>query len=230
MFFLRNDKTFVTFLRYTALGWAVRLSVWERVAMPSMAERSVIEMAQTTKRALAASLKELLLQKPFHKITISDITQHCGVNRMTFYYHFHDIYDLANWTFEEDAARLLSGRMSAQDWRDGFLVILQELRKNRQMILNICRSVDRETLDRYLCKAMCRLLNGVLDEMPGGRDLSQEDRDFIVSFYAHAITGIILEWADSGLKEEPEALARRTDRLCLCSIDRVIETFLREEG
>ena len=57
-------------------------------------------MAQTTKRALAASLKELLLQKPFHKITISDITQHCGVNRMTFYYHFHDIYDLANWTFE----------------------------------------------------------------------------------------------------------------------------------
>ena len=51
-------------------------------------------MSQTTKRALEASLKKLLLQKPLNKITINDITEDCGVNRMTFYYHFKDIYDL----------------------------------------------------------------------------------------------------------------------------------------
>ena len=45
-------------------------------------------MAQTTKRALEASLKKLLLRKPLNKITINDITEDCGVNRMTFYYHF----------------------------------------------------------------------------------------------------------------------------------------------
>ena len=33
---------------------------------------------------------------------------HCGVNRMTFYYHFKDIYDLVEWCCEEDAARALS--------------------------------------------------------------------------------------------------------------------------
>ena len=41
-------------------------------------------MSQVTKRALAASLKELLAKKPLSKITISDITDHCGMNRMTF--------------------------------------------------------------------------------------------------------------------------------------------------
>ena len=51
-------------------------------------------MSQVTKRALEASLKNLLLQKPLSKITISDITEDCGINRMTFYYHFKDIYDL----------------------------------------------------------------------------------------------------------------------------------------
>ena len=50
-----------------------------------------ILVAQTTKRALEASLKKLLLRKPLNKITISDITEDCGVNRMTFYYHFKDI-------------------------------------------------------------------------------------------------------------------------------------------
>ena len=51
-------------------------------------------MSQVTKRALEASLKNLLLQKPLSKITISDITEDCGINRMTFYYHFKDIYDV----------------------------------------------------------------------------------------------------------------------------------------
>ena len=54
-------------------------------------------VSKLTKRALAASLKKLLAQKPLSKITIADITEDCGMNRMTFYYHFQDIYDLIDW-------------------------------------------------------------------------------------------------------------------------------------
>ena len=50
-------------------------------------------MSQITKRALAESLKKLLLEKPLDRITVSDITEDCGVSRMTFYYHFKDVYD-----------------------------------------------------------------------------------------------------------------------------------------
>ena len=64
-------------------------------------------MSQTTKRALEASFKKLLLEKPLNKITINDITEDCGVNRMTFYYHFKDIYDLVDWILAEDAAKVL---------------------------------------------------------------------------------------------------------------------------
>lgn len=41
-------------------------------------------MSQVTKRALEQSLKNLLLKKPLTKITINDITEDCGINRMTF--------------------------------------------------------------------------------------------------------------------------------------------------
>ena len=51
-------------------------------------------MSNITKRALEDSLKHLLLKKPVNKITINDITEDCGVNRATFYYHFQDIYAL----------------------------------------------------------------------------------------------------------------------------------------
>ena len=43
-------------------------------------------MSQVTKRALEQSLKNLLLKKPLTKITVGDITDDCGINRMTFYY------------------------------------------------------------------------------------------------------------------------------------------------
>ena len=75
-------------------------------------------MSQTTKRALEASLKKLLLQKPLNKITINDITEDCGVNRMTFYYHFKDIYDLVDWILVEDASKILEGRQSFETWNE----------------------------------------------------------------------------------------------------------------
>ena len=62
-------------------------------------------MSQVTKRALEQSLKNLLLKKPLNKITINDIAEDCGINRMTFYYHFQDIYDLVEWVCLEDAKK-----------------------------------------------------------------------------------------------------------------------------
>ena len=56
-----------------------------------------------TKQAIAESLKHLLLRKPITKITINDITEDCGISRMTFYYHFNDIYDLVEWVCAEEA-------------------------------------------------------------------------------------------------------------------------------
>ena len=50
--------------------------------------------SQLTKRALEESFKRQLSTKPFSKITIADIAQDCGISRMTFYYHFKDLYDL----------------------------------------------------------------------------------------------------------------------------------------
>ena len=98
-------------------------------------------MSQVTKRALEASLKKLLLEKPLHKITVSDITDDCGINRMTFYYHFKDIYDLVEWSCQEDASRALAGK----DLRRGSRAFadLEAVQENKPFILNVYRSISR---------------------------------------------------------------------------------------
>ena len=52
-----------------------------------------------TKSALCDSLKKLCEQKPFDKISISDITGECGLNRQSFYYHFQDKYELLSYIY-----------------------------------------------------------------------------------------------------------------------------------
>lgn len=55
-----------------------------------------------TKTALADALKELMGEKPFSKISVSEIAEKCRINRKSFYYHFKDKYDLINWIFESE--------------------------------------------------------------------------------------------------------------------------------
>ena len=60
-----------------------------------------------TKRALAASLKELMVEQPFEKINVAQICERCNMNRKSFYYHFKDKYDLVNWIFDTEFIELL---------------------------------------------------------------------------------------------------------------------------
>lgn len=55
------------------------------------------QIKELTKRLIANSFKELLLQNSFEKITIKMITDHANVIRPTFYNHFHDKYELLEW-------------------------------------------------------------------------------------------------------------------------------------
>lgn len=166
-------------------------------------------MSQMTKRALEASLKNLLLQKPLNKITISDIAEDCGINRMTFYYHFKDIYDLVEWACEEDAKRALDGKKTYETWQEGFYQIFQAVRENKPFIMNVYRCVHREQVERYLRPLVDHLLLGVINEEAAGMNVREEDRKFIAQVYSYVLVGLMLDWIKDDMQEDPEQLVAR---------------------
>ena len=91
-------------------------------------------MAGSTKYALEDALKKLLLQKPIDKITINDLTEECGISRMTFYYHFKDIYDLVEWVCIEDGKRALQDKKTYDTWQEGMGQIFEAVLENRPFI------------------------------------------------------------------------------------------------
>ena len=116
-----------------------------------------------TKQALANALKQLLQKKQITKITINDMTEACGISRMTFYYHFKDIYDLAEWTFQETLHAATADCHTRDSWQQGFLNLLEMLKANQFLILNAYRAMDRELFERYLCREVEALLLPVVE-------------------------------------------------------------------
>ena len=180
-------------------------------------------MAQTTKRALEASLKKLLLRKPLNKITINDITEDCGVNRMTFYYHFKDIYDLVDWILVEDATEALEGHQDYETWSDAFRDMLEKVQANRVLVLNVYRSISREQVERYLYRMVQQLVFAVVEEQAAGIPVAERDKRFIADFYKYAFVGIMLDWVRDGMQEDPKRIVERISLLIEGDIVRALE-------
>lgn len=182
-------------------------------------------MSNTTKRALEASLKHLLLQKPLNKITIADIADDCGINRMTFYYHFKDIYDLIEWSCVEDATRALEGKHTYDTWQQGFLQIFEAVLANKPFIMNVYHSVSREQVELYLYKLTYHLMIAVVEEKAAGMTVRDADKTFIANFYKFAFVGLMLDWIKSGMKEEPQVIIDRLSTLIHGNIVSALEQF-----
>lgn len=167
----------------------------------------------------------MLLQKPLNKITINDITEDCGVNRMTFYYHFKDIYDLVDWIMVEDAAKALEGRQSFENWTDAFLDILHQVQDNKVLVMNVYRSVSREQLEQYLYKLLDSMLRDFVDRSAQGFTVQDSDKQFIIDFYKYALVGMALEWIRKDMKEDPVRMTERLNVLLHGDLERALRRF-----
>lgn len=182
-------------------------------------------MSQITKRALEQSLKNLLQQKPLSKITISDITEDCGISRMTFYYHFKDIYDLVEWACAEDAARALQNKKTYDTWQQGFVQIFHAVRENKVFVMNVYRCVNREQVEKYLVPLTDQLIMGVITERAAGMTVREADQQFIAQVYSYAFVGIVLDWIRDDMRADPEELVNRLAMVIHGGITQALERF-----
>ena len=163
-------------------------------------------MQNATKYALEASLKKFLLKKPVDKITISDLTNDCGISRMSFYYHFKDIYDLVEWACFEDASNALQGKKTYDTWQEGLMQIFEAVMENKPFILNVYHALSRDQIENYLFHLTYELIEGVVEEKSAGMNVTEEQKQFVADFYKYSFVGLMLDWIKKGMKEDYQEL------------------------
>ncbi len=192
--------------------------------------REGIIMPNTTKFALERSLKKLLANRPLDKITINDLTTDCGISRMSFYYHFKDIYDLVEWICVEDGKRALQGKKTYDTWQEGIYQIFEAVMENKAFILNVYRSVGRDKIESYLHKLTYQLVADVVEEKCGDIELPQEDKAFIAEFYKYGFVGVMLDWIERGMKDDFGRIVDMMSVTLRGSISNSIHNFLSNQA
>ena len=189
-----------------------------------MTESAVVSMNHT-KQIIEDSLKKLMLQKPLDKITIRDLTEDCRISRMTFYYHFKDIYDLVEWSCLADATKALEGKKTYDTWNEGLLQIFEAVYENKPFILNAYRCISRDQIESFLFHLTSDLIMEVVEEKAAGTEVSEEDRRFIADFYKYSFVGIMLDWIKQGMKDDYNMIAEKISITAHGSITNSIHNF-----
>lgn len=153
-----------------------------------------------TKKALAASLKRLVAQKPFTKVTVSEIIADCGVNRKTFYYHFADIYALLQWTFEQEAIEIVKQFDLLDEYEQAVYFVMDYIDANRPMLHNLCTTVARSELKRFFYRDFISIGETLVNECEHrlGLHVAEDYKHFLSSFYTEALVGVLLDWIERG--------------------------------
>lgn len=150
------------------------------------------------KKAIALAFKNVMSRKPLEKITVQDITQECGINRQTFYYHFEDRNDLMNWIFYNEVFLPCVEVLTDDNCYDTFLLMLQIIANENTFYKN---AFSIASSNKFLYN-----LYAILETLV--ETISKKKKATIdVCFYAHGLLGIITYWVENGMPYSTESLA-----------------------
>ncbi|MGN0702351.1 MAG: TetR/AcrR family transcriptional regulator [Lentihominibacter sp.] len=164
-------------------------------------------MANFTEKELLSTLKELLKNQPLDRITVKELTDRCGISRNTFYYHYHDIYELVDEYLVNEAHQIIESYKADANWEGGFLAGLTFLYENRRVIQHIYKSVSRPQLDRFINDVVYHHVMLLIKLKMEGINYSERTLELATDFYKNAFMGAVLQWIEGNMKDSPEELA-----------------------
>jgi probable dihydroxyacetone kinase regulator len=178
---------------------------------------------------IANTFKQLTKSKSLTKITIQDITEACQINRSTFYYHFEDKDALILWIFKNDISdKFIEPKNKI--WTQNTYHLLQTFQRDLSFYMQAIKIDSVNSLRKCLYKLNYAASLSVIEEILNGRKLSVQSKNFLASFYAHALTETNIDYIKQGAKESPEKMLQHyyiTADPCIASM---VESLLEHDN
>lgn len=163
---------------------------------------------KTTKQILAESFLELAETKRIDKITITDITNNCGMSQPTFYNHFKDKYDLIVWIHLISSEQVMSKiGVNGYMWRDTLFDGAKGFYENRDFVLNALKHTSGQ--DSFI-ENLRRINTDLLTTEVRKKLMTEHIPDEIsgmIKIYVYGTVQYLLEWLLSKPLLSPEQVA-----------------------
>ena len=159
-------------------------------------------MSGFTKDVIARTLIELLDEKPMSKVTVKDIVERCGVNRNTFYYHFHDIPEVVDYVLKRTWDEILNSPRESNSILECMEEMADIVKANRRMMLNVYRSVKRDAFLYYMNEVSGYVFTRYFEKNTERLEIDDHERMLLIKYYKCLYIGLLMDWLDQGMKED----------------------------
>ncbi len=144
-----------------------------------------------TKLLFGNAMKELMLEKPFEKITISDLCERSGVSRRSFYRYFKDKYELIEWIYDHDYLQYSQIRDDWHEW-DYFPDICRFLYKERAFYGKAFAITGQNSFRDFCRERLYYLVKNDFDGI-----LSDEEMEFFFRAQTTVLFDNMAKWLSS---------------------------------
>lgn len=103
-----------------------------------------------TKETIIDAFWQLLEEKPFNKITVQNIVERCHLNRNTFYYHFQDIPNLAEYTVKSWADQIIQNNYEFSSPMTCLVPLIEECNQHKKAFQHLYNSSQKDEFITYM--------------------------------------------------------------------------------
>lgn len=168
--------------------------------------------AVRTRKAFWEAFKQLLQEKTYPKITVTDIAKKAGYARHTFYNHFTTkeelLIDLINSVLDIFFTNLVNWNLSLSTPEEELQLFTAffQVWKDNPDIVQILNKIDYDSLlIEQLKDNLTRFYHERVSLEISGVNLVLAN--YVINFNAYGLLGILKPWLHSGMRHAPEDMA-----------------------
>lgn len=187
------------------------------------------QRSKFTRMIIKKALIKLAASKPLNKITVTELCEAAGTNRITFYNHFYDIYDVYE-TIEKDFYTEITERLATLNALNTEISLIKEI------ILQLYRNADICELLAATNSTMISTIMKIAQEQYV-TELSLTYKQIPLSilkplfvFLINGYVGLILDWIKQGMKQSPDEIGDLIISFHKYSLDGVIKNFAAQKA
>lgn len=165
-------------------------------------------MSELTKKAIINAFISIADTTPIEKISVTQITDMCGISRNTFYYHYEDIYALVKDIVHTKSVKLFNIDLNETTWEEAWIRAAEYTKKNRRFIRNIYDGVGRDTFEEYMLSITDGAIRKGMSELLPTDGLTQAERETFFFIVKKNFAMIAIDWIKSDGSTDPVKLVK----------------------
>ena len=164
-----------------------------------------MKQTEKTKDKIAGACLELLNATPLEALRTQDILEKAGVSRSSFYRHFPDKFEVANWIYRRQVEKAVHGMPALRNWKEWTVAEHDYIRRHKRFFRNIAGYRGQNSFEEYLCRYFTD--NVMKFRRNRGEEMTEEQRYAVRRFSLIAARSTV-EWILNDFQPDDATLIR----------------------